>query len=136
MKFTLDDFEKHISNNKKKDPKWIKEQKPRLIKQQLLKDTLEDYIENGLNMQLELLVASLYLRISSIFPIKSIPSDEGYYQYHALDNWPPDIKKMWRTINQIFDNEEKLPEIKHRMIINLIKNRWLSLNGIHFIKRA
>jgi len=120
----------------KKKPDWAKEQRSQLMKKQMILNILEDYLHEGDKMLFDFIAPSLYLRISKVYPIKSIPDDKGMYQYHALDNWPKDLKQLWRSIHKIIDNPEKCEDWKRHKIINLIKNRWLTLNGIHYIKRA
>ena len=81
---------------------------------------LEGIIEGIQNKKPEQIISELYIGVSGV--------------WGDIDNWPNAIRKFYGQLNYKVDNPESLVciESKERMVIQAIKNKWLSTTGVSF----
>lgn len=81
---------------------------------------LEGIIEGIEGKSSEQVIAELYIGVSGL--------------WGEIDNWPNSISKFYGQLNYKVNNPESLIciESKQRMVVQAIKNKWLSTTGVSF----
>jgi len=92
----------------------------------------EEIVRSGIRSSIYQLL-EFYLCFSQIYPIIEVP--EEIREINSLSNWPPDIRKVWLKVNQIFLDPEMILERKDQKIYQVFKTKYFSLIGLDFTKR-
>ena len=81
---------------------------------------LEGIIEGIQNKKPEQIISELYIGVSGI--------------WGDIDNWPNAIRKFYGQLNYKVNNPDSLATIesRERMVVQAIKNKWLSTTGVSF----
>lgn len=104
------------------------------LKRERIRNALEEIVVNGNKRSPVMNLIDVYFSFSEVYPIWDVPDE---LEIEPAHDWPKDLKNFMLSLNRVFWNPEIYDEgIKASRIYNMIKNKYLSLCGFRFPRRA
>ena len=93
-----------------------------LFQRNLIINIFKEAVESGLGYESIILLIFIYFSICNV--------------YGSVINWPSHLRLFWLKVVKIHSDPERSEEKKKVRIYNQVKNKWFSLQGLNFPKKA